>query len=81
MLSVDDDTSYRLYGETGRVYMRALCQFKSVSNVQVLFVFRQISGALASEQIASKASVRLTCTIEQTILNARHDRLWNQEGT
>lgn len=81
MLSVNDDTSYRLCGETERVYMRALCQFKSVSNVQVLFVFRQISGALASEQVASKAWVCLTCMIQQTELKPRHDRLWNQEGT
>lgn len=31
--------------------MRTLCKFKSTSNIQVLFVFRQISGALASEQV------------------------------
>lgn len=37
--------------------MRALCPFKSVSDVQVLFVFRQIRGPLASEPVPSKEGI------------------------
>lgn len=50
MLSLNDDTYLlRVWGETEIVYMRALCQFKSALDVQELFVFRQITGALQSE--------------------------------
>lgn len=43
--------------------MRLLCTFKSVSDVQVLFVFWQIGGALAMEKVPTKASVHLTFPI------------------
>lgn len=43
--------------EKQMLYMRALHKFKNASNVQILFVVRLISGALAAEQVCSKASV------------------------
>lgn len=60
--------------------MKTLRKFKNASNVHVLFVFRQVSVALAMEKVPSKASVHLTFPVEQVILKPRHYRLWNQEA-